>query len=152
MPSNMQTPPPKKDRDWGRMSKQLSFWILLILIPLAFIKLMNPTSDQAQTITYTQYDRELERGNIAKVTVQDGKAIVGEFRQPISVKGRDTKKFNVCLPVSNSDEELQRLRAANVEITRAKMGAISPESTAEGATAGRSEAGIRPVNGSATST
>jgi hypothetical protein len=43
MPSNLQTPPPKKDRDWGRMSKQLSFWILLILIPLAFIKLMNPT-------------------------------------------------------------------------------------------------------------
>jgi cell division protease FtsH len=99
------------------MSKQLSFWILLILIPLAFIKLMNPTSEHAPTITYTQYDRELERGNIAKVTVQDGKAIVGEFRQPISVKGRDAKKFNVRLPVSNSDQELQRLRSANVEIT-----------------------------------
>jgi cell division protease FtsH len=99
------------------MSKQLSFWILLILIPLAFIKLTNPASEHTPTITYTQYDRELERGNIAKVTVQDGKAVVGEFRQPISVKGRDAKKFNVRLPVSNSDEELERLRGANVEIT-----------------------------------
>jgi cell division protease FtsH len=117
MPPNLQTPPPKKDRDWGRMSKQLSFWILLILIPLAFIKLTNPTSEHTPTITYTQYDRELERGNISKVTVQDGKAVVGEFRQPISHKGRDAKRFSVRLPVSNSDEELQRLRAANVEIT-----------------------------------
>ncbi|HUF30167.1 MAG TPA: ATP-dependent metallopeptidase FtsH/Yme1/Tma family protein, partial [Gemmatimonadaceae bacterium] len=98
------------------MSKQLSFWILLILIPLAFIKLTNPTSERAPTITYTQYDRELARGNIAKVTVEDGKAIVGEFRQPISVKGSDAKRFNVQLPVSNSDEELTRLRQANVEI------------------------------------
>ena len=62
MPPNLQTPPPKKDRDWGRMSKQLSFWILLILIPLAFIKLTNPASEHTPTITYTQYDRELERG------------------------------------------------------------------------------------------
>ncbi|MGI8844513.1 MAG: ATP-dependent zinc metalloprotease FtsH [Gemmatimonadaceae bacterium] len=113
----MQSQPPKKDRDWGRMSKQLSFWILLILIPLAFIKLTNPASERAPTITYTQYDRELERGNIAKVTVQDGKAVIGEFRQPISVKGSDAKRFNVQLPVSNSDEELTRLRQANVEIT-----------------------------------
>jgi cell division protease FtsH len=117
MPPNLQSQPPKKDRDWGRMSKQLSFWILLILIPLAFIKLTNPASERAPTITYTQYDRELERGNIAKVTVQDGKSIVGEFRQPISVKGTDAKRFNVQLPVSNSDEELTRLRQANVEIT-----------------------------------
>ncbi len=117
MPPNLPSQPPKKDRDWGRMSKQLSFWILLILIPLAFIKLTNPASERAPTITYTQYDRELARGNIAKVTVQDGKSVVGDFRQPISVKGTDAKRFNVQLPVSNSDEELTRLRQANVEIT-----------------------------------
>jgi cell division protease FtsH len=108
---------PKKDRDWGRLSKTLSFWVLLILIPLAFIRLTNAGSDSAPVITYSQYDQELQRGNVAKVVVQDGKAILGQFRQSVEVKGHPALKFTVRLPVSNSDQELERLRKANVEIS-----------------------------------
>jgi cell division protease FtsH len=117
MPPNLPTPPPKKDRDWGRLSKQASFWILLILIPVVLVRLTNPPSGNAPDITYTRYDSELQRGNISKVTIEDGKAISGQFRHPIQVEGKEVAKFNVRLPVSNSDQELERLRGANVEIT-----------------------------------
>ena len=30
--------PPKRDLNWGRLSKTLSFWILVVLIPIAFIQ------------------------------------------------------------------------------------------------------------------
>src|SRR5919204_2522805 len=108
--------PPKKDRDWGKLSKTLSFWILLILIPIAFIRLTNAGTDSSPTITYSQYDHELKNGNVKKVVVQDGKAITGEFRQPVPVKNREVSKFNVRIPVANSDAEFERLRNANVEI------------------------------------
>jgi cell division protease FtsH len=109
--------PPKKDRDWGKLSKTLSFWILLILIPLAFIRLTNAGSESAPEISYTpQYAQELARGNITKVTIQDGQTVIGQFRHPIDVKGRPATRFTVRLPVKDSDAELERLRAANVEI------------------------------------
>src|ERR671933_177631 len=108
--------PPKKERDWGKLSKTLSFWVLLILIPIAFIRLTNAGTDSAPTITYSQYDQQLQRGNVEKVTVQDGKAVTGTFRSPIPWKGRSVTKFNVRIPVQNSDAEFERLRKANVEI------------------------------------
>src|ERR671933_210278 len=107
--------PPKKERDWGKLSKTLSFWVLLILIPIAFIRLTNAGTDSAPTITYSQYDQQLQRGNVEKVTVQDGKAVTGTFRSPIPWKGRSVTKFNVRIPVQNSDAEFERLRKANVE-------------------------------------
>src|ERR687886_2629268 len=107
---------PKKDRDWGKLSKTLSFWILLILIPIAFIRLTNAGTDNAPTITYSEYDSQLQKGNVKKVVVQDGKSITGEFQQPIPWKNRSVTKFNVHLPVQNSDAEFERLRQAHVEI------------------------------------
>ncbi|HEU4563435.1 MAG TPA: ATP-dependent zinc metalloprotease FtsH [Gemmatimonadaceae bacterium] len=109
--------PPKKDRDWGKLSKTLSFWILLILIPLAFIRLTNAGSESAPAISYApQFVTELERGNISKVIVQDGKVILGQFRSPVEVKGRAASKFTVRLPGELTEADLKRLQDANVEI------------------------------------
>jgi cell division protease FtsH len=108
--------PPKRDLNWGRVSKTLSFWLLLILIPIAFIRLSGGGSDSPAQIDYTQYNRQLEQGNIAKVTIQDGKVITGELKNRIQIGNHDVTKFTVRLPVANDSKEVERLRAANVNI------------------------------------
>jgi cell division protease FtsH len=108
--------PPKKPFNWGRFSKTLSFWILIILVPVAFIQLSGARGEPTPTITYSQYDRELERGNVSAVTIQAGKSIVGQFKDRVAVNGREARRFSVRLPVENSDAEVDRLRKQGVQI------------------------------------
>jgi cell division protease FtsH len=109
---------PKKPFSWARFSKTLALWVLLILIPVVFFSYSGGGSDAAPTISYTQYGQELDHDNISKVTVQGGRAIVGEFKEPVTVAagGKAVKKFNTRLPVDNSAEEVARLRNHNVQI------------------------------------
>src|SRR5687767_4042032 len=109
-------PPPKGDMNWARVSKTLSFWILIILIPFALINFAGARSEPAPTISYTEYDAQLARGNISKVNIQAGKQITGEFRDKVMVNKRSVSRFNVRLPVADSEKEVERLRAANVEM------------------------------------
>jgi cell division protease FtsH len=108
--------PPKRESEWARISKTLSFWILLILIPVLFIHLSGARNDPAPNISYTQYDQELGHDNVKAVNIQAGKQIAGEFRQPVRVQGKDVTHFSVRLPVENSEDEVKRLREKNVTI------------------------------------
>ena len=73
--------PPKKPFNLGRFSKTLSFWILVILIPVAFIQFSSSRSDSAPEINYTLYDQELQRDNLKEVKIQAGSRIVDTFKQ-----------------------------------------------------------------------
>ena len=115
MPPNNTNKNPNKT-NWSRLSKTMAFWVLLIVIPVAFIQFSSARSDQAPTISYSQYDRELQRGNVSKATIVAGTEVLGEFATKVAVGGRDAKKFVLQLPVSNSDEELRRMREKGVEI------------------------------------
>ena len=108
--------PPKKQFNWGRFSKGLSFWILVILIPVAVIQFSGRSSEQPTEINYSDYRTELERGNIAKATIRAGQSVTGEFTQQIMVAGREVKKFTVKLPMADSPEEVSALREKKVVI------------------------------------
>src|SRR5919202_6042744 len=104
MPERM--PPQKKDFNWGKFSKTLAFWILIILIPVAFIQLSRGGAEQTPTISYTRYAQEVDANNVSKITVQSGRRVTGEFRQRVSVDGRDAQKFTLLLPSDLSDTQL----------------------------------------------
>ena len=116
MPVTNSPKPPKKDVNWGRLSKTLSFWLLILLIPVALIQLSGARSDQAPLINYTQYQAELGRDNVRKVKIQAGKDITGEFKTPIPYDGRNVPKFNVHLPMLNAQAEVDSLRKHGVVI------------------------------------
>jgi len=119
LPPLNQTPSgPKKPFNWGRFSKTLSFWALIILIPVAFFRLAQGRNEQAPTISYSLYDQQLSQDNIRKVTIQSGQQVVGEFRTPVAVEGKQgaTTKFTTMLPMENSEADLERLRQHNVTI------------------------------------
>jgi cell division protease FtsH len=122
------TPPPKRDFSWGKISKTLSLWILVILIPIIVLQLQG-TKDQPTEVDYSAYSAQLDLDNVQKVTIQDGKVITGDFRHkvPITSASKDVLHFTVRLPVANDAKEVERLRAKNVEIAAsdAKMSVVT---------------------------
>jgi len=116
----IQMPPnktPKKPTNWSKVSKQLSFWVFVILVPVAIIQFSGKGSDAAPEISYApQYQEQLEKNNIDKVTIQGGKLVSGDFKQKVPVKGRLVQKFKVMLPMENSSDEVKRLTEHGVQI------------------------------------
>src|SRR5262249_13579073 len=115
MPVNL-PPKNKKEFSWGRFSKTLSFWILILLIPVVLIQLSGQKAEASKPISYTQYRDELDHDNIQKVTIVAGKTVNGTFKQRATIGGQDVKNFTVRLPVENSEHEVDALNQKNVTI------------------------------------
>jgi cell division protease FtsH len=107
---------PKKPTNWSKVSKQLSFWVFVILVPVAIIQFSGKGSDAAPEISYSQYDQELQKNNVDKVTIQAGRLLTGDFKQKVNVKGHQVQKFRSLLPTENSSDEITRLREHGVQI------------------------------------
>ncbi len=117
MPIQMPNKNPKKPTNWSRISKNVSFWVFVILVPVAIIQFSGKGAEATPEIPYTpMYDHELQANNIDKVTIQAGRLLTGEFKQKVPVKGRLVSKFKVLLPTENSSDEVARLREHNVQI------------------------------------
>ena len=116
MPIQMPSKNPKKPTNWSKVSKQLSFWVFVILVPVAIIQFSGKGSDATPEISYSQYDDQLQHNNVDKVTVQAGRMVTGDFKQKINVKGRQVQKFRTLLPTENSSDEITRLRDHGVQI------------------------------------
>ncbi len=116
MPIQMPNKNPKKPTNWSKVSKQLSFWVFVILVPVAIIQFSGKGSDAAPEISYSQYDEQLQKNNVDKVTIQAGRLLTGDLKQKINVKGRQVQKFRSLLPTENSSDEITRLREHGVQI------------------------------------
>jgi cell division protease FtsH len=116
MPIQMPNKTPKKPTNWGKVSKQLSFWVFVILVPVAIIQFSGKGSEATPEISYSQYDQELQKNNVDKVTIQAGRLLMGEFKQKVPVKGHYVQKFKSLLPTENSSDEVARLRDHGVQI------------------------------------
>jgi cell division protease FtsH len=116
MALNTTPPKNKKDFSWGRFSKTLAFWILILLIPVALIQLSGARNESSPEIDYSTYDDQLAKDNVKSVTIQAGKLVTGEFKEPVPVKNGMARKFTVRLPMENSQGEVDRLREHKVRI------------------------------------
>jgi cell division protease FtsH len=109
-------PPKKKEFSWGRFSKTLSFWILILLIPVILIQLTGAKSEASKPVSYTEYRDQLEANNISKVTITAGKTANGTFKNPATIGNQQVKNFTVRYPVENSEHEVDALNQHNVAI------------------------------------
>lgn len=125
------TPTPKKPFNWARFSKNLTFWILVILIPLALVQYSAKGSTVAPEIDYTTYHSQLDQGNVKRVTFQSGgDLITGEFRQPVRIQNAppdkpNASKFTTRMPPGAGPAEVQRLEAkggVTISTQEAKVG------------------------------
>src|SRR5687767_4121298 len=109
--------PPQTPFNFRRLSKTLSFWLLVILVPVAILQLSNSRAEPTAEMDYSAYREQLDSNNIARVTIQDGSVIHGTFKQPVEVRpDRTVRAFTTRLPVKDSEGEVDALKARGVAI------------------------------------
>ncbi len=111
------SPSPKGKMNWNSASKNLVFWMLIVLLSVAFYRITVRGGDDHQEVPYTTFRVQLDDGNIASVEITDGKFVQGEFKRDISVEGRAVHDFSVVLPIQDSEELLSTLEEQEVTIT-----------------------------------
>jgi cell division protease FtsH len=115
MADRLPTRPPRGS--WGNLSKNLALWLLVGLLALALFQMMSRQHSPTEEFSYTEFSHELDRGNIKRVEIYDGKRVEGDFRTPVAQDGHSVTSFTVLLPVSNSEAFIKRLDDAGVPIT-----------------------------------
>ena len=108
--------PPNRKLSLGTMSKNIVFWVLIVLLSIAFYQMVSASRQQSVEIRYSTFSRELDRDNVAQVEITNGQFIQGELKQAISADGRQVQQFSVLLPVQNSEALVQRLETKSVPI------------------------------------
>ena len=108
--------PPQTPFNFRRLSKTLSFWLLVILVPVAILQLSNSRAEPTAEMDYSAYREQLDSNNIARVTIQDGSVIHGTFKQPVEVRDRPVRAFTTRLPVKDSEGHIALLESKGVQI------------------------------------
>ena len=107
--------PPKK-LGWGVLSKNLMFWVLIVLVSLVFYQTLGSKRDEHLEVPYSIFSRELAQNNIAEVEVERGKIVEGLFKQPVASDGREVTTFKSVLPIQDSESLVERLEEKNIPI------------------------------------
>ncbi|HKZ21983.1 MAG TPA: ATP-dependent zinc metalloprotease FtsH [candidate division Zixibacteria bacterium] len=110
--------PGKEDNQWRKASRTFFFWIMLILFTVLAIQLYRQGKKDFTEISYSEFMRELESGNIKSVLLVK-KELSGEFSQPVTkqIGKRELKysRFKAVLPF-DEPQLLAKMREKNVEI------------------------------------
>src|SRR5882724_619617 len=114
MADRLPTRPPRPS--WGNLSKNLALWLLVALLALALFQMMSRQRSPTQEFSYTEFSRQLDQGNIARVEIYDGKRLEGDFKTPVAQDARSAKSFTVLLPIANSEAFVKRLDESGVPI------------------------------------
>ncbi len=110
-------PPGSPGNNWTSLFKNLALWLLVIFAGLTLFQVMNNQRNPTQEFSYTEFNKQLDAGNIANVTVFDGKRLEGDFRTPVVQNERQAKRFQVLLPIADSEEFFARLENSGIPIT-----------------------------------
>ncbi len=109
-------PPRPTGPNWAGMSKNFALWLLVGLLALTLYNTMNRQKNPTQEFSYSSFLTQLDAGNVAQVTVIDGKRLEGEFRTQVLQDSRSAKGFTVLLPFADSEQLQTRLEASGVTI------------------------------------
>jgi cell division protease FtsH len=109
-------PPVSRKPSWAQISRTAVFWLLVILLPVAFYQMLGSSRQEFAEVAYTTFNQELDRDNIVEVEITSGQFVKGEFKQPVNVEGNRVTKFRVLLPVQNSEMILQRIESKTIPI------------------------------------
>ncbi len=114
---------PKGPKNWGKFSKTLSFWVLITLLAGTLFTYTSGSRDAATKMEYWQFNEQLEANNVRTASIVDGRAVTGEFKNRVTINRRPVTRYNVHLPVANSEELVTRLEEKGVQVSGEERGA-----------------------------
>ncbi len=106
-------------------------WIVLLVLGFSVLMLLNHSWSGRKTISFTDFLNQLDKDNIAEVTIQGRQQIVGNFLQPIpsaidlgtgnadpvkQEKHEESLEFQCNLPPQVGEAWLAKLHEKNVQI------------------------------------
>lgn len=90
-------PPPTPN--WGGLSKNLALMALVILIGLALFQVMNRQDRTMREFVFSDFERQLDAGNIKQIVITDGVSAKGKFHTPVIRNGgTPASEFELTLP------------------------------------------------------
>ncbi|MBI4513208.1 MAG: ATP-dependent metallopeptidase FtsH/Yme1/Tma family protein, partial [Gemmatimonadetes bacterium] len=104
---------------WGHLSKNLALWILILVVPVFLFQLMSRGSRQVQELTFTDFVRQVESGNVLRVTIIDGRRVDGELKTELPSArpgGRPVNRFRTLLPARDDPTVIKFLQDNGVVI------------------------------------
>ncbi len=121
------SPKPPSGGGWSNASKNLALATLLALFAMFLWQMMGRQRNATTELTYTEFTRQLDAGNVASVEVFDGRMIKGEFRTAVARDNVSAKNFTLLLPFTNNEKLEERLANAGVQVTgrEAKSGFVT---------------------------
>ena len=118
----MSNTPQKPPRNLSSTSKTIAFWVLVLLVPVAFIQFSNARADARVELNVSQYEQQLDANNVAAINISSDRHVNGDFRQKVAVDGHSGKKFHVLLPGPLTERERDQLRANKVVVASSEAG------------------------------
>ena len=114
--------------NWAGLSKNLALWLLVALLAVFLFNMMSKDGSNAAKLTYTEFNRQTEIGNVKSIEIYEGKLGKGEFRTPVTRGSERPRTFTVMFPTGAIDNAyLKQLDAAGVtvEAKPAKSGLLT---------------------------
>ncbi len=115
-------PPPPREFNWARMFRTLSFWALLIVGTIALVQVASKGRREEAEITFSQFEDELNAGNIQTVEIAERQKVRGTFRRAVTVKRLPVERFNVLLPFEADNAWVASLSTKGVEVRARETG------------------------------
>ena len=114
---------PKGDfNPWRRTSRTLLFWLLIVVVAVGMYQMLDPSRARRVPVSYSEFNAELEKGNIKSVTFTD-RDVHGVFKTPFSPpessatrKQGQYNEFEMTLPFPDASKLVERLEGAGVAV------------------------------------
>jgi cell division protease FtsH len=104
--SNRRSFSPTGPKRVSAVSKTLAFWILILLLPLTIYNFLSMGETEFAEISYSDFRRELQAGNIESVTIVE-KELSGNLKNQSSItvagKIKDYRSFRAYAPFEDPD-------------------------------------------------
>ena len=89
-----------------RTSRSMALWVMVLIIMFMAYLLFNTNKEREWTLTYTQFVKQIEKGNVARLKIKGlelrGK-LVGEIVIPMGNGDATISSFRVILPAEDKD-------------------------------------------------
>ncbi|MEA1996696.1 MAG: ATP-dependent zinc metalloprotease FtsH [Gemmatimonadota bacterium] len=109
---------------FGGFSKNMAFWLLLILLPITLFNFLSPRKEDSRRINYSQFIKYVEDGRVKSVTITEkklkGRMMYSAVSASVSRKDGESlagvpESFETFIPFEDPDL-INRLHEAGVEI------------------------------------
>jgi cell division protease FtsH len=106
---------------WGRITRTVSFWVLLLLVPITLIQLTGNKDKQREQLDYWRFRDQVARGNVVDAVFSDGSVIEGSLRAPIVVRRGNQESqvelYRTRLPTKDPQNLVDDLQKAGVKVS-----------------------------------